>query len=122
MASASMHNEKIYCVYILCNKPYGTLYIGFTGELYNRMAQHLAKEKPGFTARYDVNRLVHYETFADPGTGIQREKTLKKWPRAWKINLIERENPHWDDLFAQMNRNYQVRPVRIGLEDFGPTR
>jgi putative endonuclease len=87
-------------VYILASKPYGTLYIGVTGDLIRRTFEHRNGAVEGFTKRYDVKRLVWFEEHADIIAAIAREKTLKKWPRQWKINLIERDNPHWADLFA----------------------
>jgi putative endonuclease len=91
--------ERVYYVYILASKPYGTLYIGVTGDLISRIAQHKDSQVPGFTARYKVHMLVYYEPFGEIGAAIQREKTMKKWPRQWKINLIEKDNPHWRDLY-----------------------
>ena len=110
-----MRDEKTYCVYILASKPHGTLYIGFSGDLTSRMEQHLSGAIEGFTKRYGVHRLVHFEVFGNASEGIQREKTMKKWPRQWKINLIERDNPHWDDLHLQTSRNYQVAPIQFGV-------
>jgi putative endonuclease len=97
-------DEKIYTVYILASKLYGTLYIGVTGDLISRVGQHRDEVCAGFTKKYGVHRLVWYQEFSDVNLAIQREKTMKKWPRAWKINLIERENPHWDDLYPQFFR------------------
>lgn len=94
--------EKIYSVYILASKPYGTLYIGVSGDLISRVVEHRSGQKPGFTSRYKVFTLVYFETFGEIDYAIQREKTMKKWPRQWKINLIERDNPHWQDLFPQL--------------------
>ncbi len=91
--------EHLYAVYILASKPHGVLYIGFTGRLSVRIAQHKREEIEGFTKRYHVHRLVYYEVFARPGAAIQREKQLKKWNRAWKIQLIERHNPDWHELY-----------------------
>ena len=93
------NEERVYAVYILASKFYGTLYIGVTGDLISRIAQHMAAETPGFTKKYKVHKLVWFENFGEIGAAIQREKTMKKWPRQWKINLIERGNPHWQDLF-----------------------
>ncbi len=90
---------QTYCVYILASKPYGTLYIGVTRCLVGRVLQHREEFFEGFTKRYGVKMLVYYEAFEDVRVAIQREKSLKRWPRAWKINLIERDNPHWTDLF-----------------------
>jgi putative endonuclease len=89
-----------YAVYILASGTNGTLYIGVTGDLERRVAEHRDGAVPGFTRRYGVKRLIHYEQFGDVNEAIAREKQLKKWNRAWKLNLIERDNPHWDDLAA----------------------
>jgi len=90
--------EKQPCVYILCSKPYGTLYIGVTSDLIARLHQHRTGSIRGFTSRYDVHRLIRYELFGDMEGAILREKQLKRWHRQWKINLIESENPQWADL------------------------
>jgi putative endonuclease len=91
--------EKSYWVYILASGRIGTLYIGITSDLVRRVYQHRAKLTRGFTARYGVIRLVHFEQFDDPENAIRREKRLKKWKRSWKIDLIEKHNPQWDDLY-----------------------
>ena len=96
------HEERVYAVYIMASKPYGTLYIGVTGDLISRIAQHKAGEVSGFTQTYKVHTLVWFEYFGDIGIAIQREKTMKKWLRQWKINLIERDNPHWQDLYSRL--------------------
>jgi len=93
------HGEKTYCTYILASKPHGVLYIGFTGDLASRVYQHKHEELEGFTKRYHAKHLVYYEAFCDPLPGIEREKQLKKWNRAWKIHLIEKHNPDWRDLY-----------------------
>ncbi len=90
-----------YHVYILANTKRGTLYVGVTGNIHERMAAHRSRAVASFTRRYAVHRLVHLEGFADPLSAIAREKRLKKWPRAWKVALIERENPDWEDLAAR---------------------
>jgi putative endonuclease len=77
----------------------GTLYIGVTSDLVRRVAEHRLKLAEGFTERYDVGRLVYFEQFDDPENAIRREKRLKKWNRAWKIRLIEENNPNWNDLY-----------------------
>jgi putative endonuclease len=94
--------ERVYAVYLLASKPYGTRYIGVTGNLLSRITEHRNGTVEGFTKTYKVGRLVWYETFHDMGLAIQREKTMKKWPRQWKINLIERHNPHWEDLYSRL--------------------
>ena len=91
--------ERVYAVYMLASKPYGTLYIGVTGDLISRISQHKSGEVPGFTRKYKIHTLVWFEYFGEIDAAIQREKTMKKWPRDWKINLIERDNPHWQDLY-----------------------
>ncbi|NJL50463.1 MAG: GIY-YIG nuclease family protein [Blastochloris sp.] len=92
----------MFFVYMLASKPNGTLYIGVTRDLIRRVHEHKTKAVPGFTAKYDVTRLVYVETFDDPETAIAREKQLKGWNRAWKIRLIERGNPDWRDLFEEL--------------------
>ena len=94
--------ERVYHVYILCSRKHGTLYIGVTGELARRLWEHREGMVEGFSTRYGVKRLVYVEAFGDVRAAIQREKTMKKWPREWKINLIERDNPHWMDLYPTM--------------------
>ena len=89
--------SKQPCVYILASARYGTLYIGVTANLVARLHQHRTGAG-GFTSRYAVFRLVHYEWLADMPAAIAREKQLKRWHRDWKINLIERDNPAWNDL------------------------
>jgi putative endonuclease len=94
--------QRIYSVYILASATNGTLYIGVTGNLVSRIVQHRNKEIPGFTARYCVTRLVWWQDFEDVQLAIQREKTMKKWPRAWKIKTIEQANPDWNDLYPTL--------------------
>ena len=90
---------RTYHVYIMASGRSGTLYIGVTGDLASRVHQHREGLVEGFTKRYDVKMLVHCEPFEDVRLAIQREKSLKKWPRAWKIALIEKTNPDWRDLY-----------------------
>ena len=93
-----MREERRPCVYILASGHYGTLYIGVTSDLIARLWQHRNNALPGFTSRYAVYRLVHFEMFGDMEHAIVREKQLKNWHRQWKINLINAENPEWRDL------------------------
>ena len=86
-------------VYILASKRNGTLHIGVTNDLIRRVWEHRNDEVKGFTKRYQVHRLVHFEAFDEPEFAIGREKTLKKWPRKWKLALIEKDNPEWRDLW-----------------------
>ena len=97
-----MPHERIYFVYILASKPQGTLYIGVTSDIYRRMIEHRDGRGSAFTRKYKIHTLMWFETFTDIQAAIQREKSLKLWPRAWKVNLIERDNPHWQDLFVAM--------------------
>lgn len=89
---------KEYYVYILASKKNGVLYIGVTNNLMRRISEHKMSLNKGFSWRYNVKRLVYYETFASVEEAIVREKRLKKWNRDWKVSLIEKENPEWKDL------------------------
>ena len=91
-----------YYVYILANKPNGTIYIGITNDLIRRIHEHRHDLIKGFTSRYGIHLLVHYEQCTDVAVAIQREKRLKKWNRTWKIRLIETENPQWHDLYSDL--------------------
>jgi putative endonuclease len=91
-----------YYVYILASQPRGTLYIGMTNDLIRRVDEHRNDIIECFTKRYGVHLLVHYEQCADVSAAIWREKRLKKWNRAWKIRLIESENPKWRDLYPDL--------------------
>jgi putative endonuclease len=85
-------------IYILASGRRGTIYIGSSSNLMQRLYQHREGLIPGFTRRYGVKRLVHFEMFDTIDAAIARERQLKEWRRGWKIELIERENFHWDDL------------------------
>jgi len=87
-----------YHVYIMSNKKNGTIYIGMSGNIKERIHQHKNKYSKGFVNKYNLNLLVYYEKFDLPNEAIKREKQLKKWNRLWKINLINDFNPDWDDL------------------------
>ncbi|MGB0577803.1 MAG: GIY-YIG nuclease family protein [Alphaproteobacteria bacterium] len=91
-----------YYVYILASAIRGTLYIGVTNDLARRVYEHRTGLVEGFTKRHGVKSLVHFETLADPASAIEREKKLKKWRRARKIELIERDNPDWADLYQSI--------------------
>jgi putative endonuclease len=94
---------KFSSVYIVTNKPRGVLYLGVTTDLVRRVSEHRQSLIPGFTRRYNCTRLVWYEIHEDVRTAIQRETSLKRWYRTWKVELIERENPTWRDLFFEMS-------------------
>ena len=88
----------MYFVYILSNKKNGTLYVGVTSNLVYRVLQHKNNAFSGFTAQYNLKNLVYYEAYEEITDAIKREKNIKKWRRVWKITLIERDNPHWNEL------------------------
>ena len=91
-----------YYVYILASRKNGTLYTGVTNKLHVRLHQHRLKMADGFTARYNVDQLIYFETTTDPYAAISREKQIKGWRRAKKVALIERMNPQWRDLFDDL--------------------
>jgi putative endonuclease len=93
-----------YYVYILASRPNGTLYVGVTNDLVRRTYEHRESFADGFTKRYGVKRLVHFEAYDDVRLALQREKNIKHWSRAWKIALIEERNPHWSDLWPTIAR------------------
>jgi putative endonuclease len=94
--------DNRFYVYILANRKHGAIYIGVTNDLIRRIYEHKEKLVPGFTKDYGVDKLVYYEIFDDPESAIAREKRLKRWRRNWKIELIERDNPNWDDLYSAL--------------------
>ena len=89
-------------VYILASQPNGTLYIGVTNNLVRRVWEHRNDQVEGFTQKHGVHRLVYYEMHTSMIEAIRREKQMKKWYREWKINLIEKENPQWRDLWPDI--------------------
>ena len=98
-----MKKKHIYYVYILANKRNGTLYIGVCNNLFSRSLQHKLKQDPkSFTAKYSINKLVYHEIYQYIQDAIAREKELKRYQRAWKIALIEKDNSTWRDLFHDM--------------------
>ena len=98
----SPRDPKIPCVYILASQRNGTLYVGVTSDLPGRIWQHRADLVPGFTRKYGVHRLVWYEVHSTMESAIMREKTIKGWRRAWKLELIENANPDWRDLYQEI--------------------
>ena len=94
--------EKVYSVYILTNKRDTVLYTGITGDLRSRGYQHREKLLSGFTSRYNVSKLVHYEAGYDPSGAIAREKQIKASSRHKKIDLVNRTNPEWRDLYDEL--------------------
>jgi len=95
---------KQFFVYILASKRNGTLYIGVTNDLLRRVREHKEKyNKNSFTSRYNVEKLVYYEVSDNVESAIMREKNLKAWKRIWKLELIEKENPDWEDLYYKIS-------------------
>jgi putative endonuclease len=94
--------EHLYFVYILASGRNGTLYIGVTNDVMRRTWEHKSDLVEGFTRKYGVHTLVWYETHGDINEAIAQEKRLKKWRRAWKIELIEKHNSGWNDLYQRL--------------------
>jgi putative endonuclease len=92
----------MYFVYVLASRKNGTLYVGVTNDLIRRVYEHRNDLVEGFTKRYGVHLLVYHESTSDVAAAIQREKQIKKWNRAWKIELIEQLNPEWRDLYNEL--------------------
>jgi putative endonuclease len=91
-----------YWMYILASKPRGTLYVGMTNDLVRRVAEHRDGLVPGFTKTYNVKMLVYFEEHESVLDAIKREKRVKRWRRAWKIELIREKNPDWRDMFGEI--------------------
>jgi putative endonuclease len=97
------HDEMAYFVYILASRRNGTFYVGVTNDLARRIHEHRACTVQGFTRRHGVARLVYCEIYPAILDAISREKRLKRWNRAWKIQAIDAFNPEWDDLYESLN-------------------
>jgi putative endonuclease len=97
-----MKYEKNYYTYIMASAKNGTLYIGVTSNLADRIDKHKQGMYDGFTKKYKVDKLVYYEIYGDVYEAITKEKQLKKWNREWKIKLIEKNNPGWKDLYDDL--------------------
>lgn len=94
--------ERSFYVYVMANKRNGTIYIGVTNDLARRAHEHREGVVKGFTSRYGLKTLVYYECFNSILSAIQRETSLKRWPRKWKLELIETRNPRWHDLYEEL--------------------
>ena len=92
------------CVYLLASQRGGTLYVGVTSNIIKRVAEHRTDIRPGFTADHGVHRLVWFEPHDVMESAIRREKAIKGWKRTWKVQLIERANPWWIDLFPKLSQ------------------
>jgi putative endonuclease len=95
-----------FFVYMLASRRNGALYIGHTDDLLWRVTQHREHHRPGFTDKYGVTRLVWWEEYESRDDAFLRERRMKKWRRAWKIELIERFNPSWNDLYEDLLRDF----------------
>ncbi len=93
---------KTFFVYMMASKKNGTLYIGVTNDLVRRVWEHKLNVIQGFTQKYNIHKLVWFEATSDINAAILREKQMKKWRRQWKIDLIEKENPEWIDLYDEI--------------------
>ena len=93
---------KSFYVYILTNKPQGTFYVGMSSDLPKRIWEHKNQVAEGFTKKYNLKNLVYYEAHENAESAIRREKRLKKWDRQWKVELIEKDNPDWRDLYENI--------------------
>ena len=91
-----------YYVYILASKRNGTLYVGYTGDLARRVYEHKNNMVEGFTKKYGVHNLVYFEECVDREAAMLREKQIKEWKRRWKLEMIEKANPEWEDLYGQI--------------------
>ena len=100
-----MHREKQFVVYLLASKRNGTLYLGMTSNLSQRIWQHKNHVTTGFSNSYSVTKLVWFELHETAESAIQREKQIKKWNRNWKLDLIEKDNPEWRDLYPEIAAN-----------------
>jgi putative endonuclease len=96
--------SRSYAVYLLASRPRGTLYVGVTSDLIKRVAEHRAGLVEGFTKKYGVKTLVWYQLTESIESAIVREKQIKKWNRAWKVELIEKANAGWRDLYPEIMR------------------
>jgi len=94
--------ENSYYVYILASKRNGTLYTGITNNLKRRIYEHKNNLIKGFTQKYNIHNLVYFETTNDVNAAIEREKNIKKWNRKWKLELIEKQNPNWNNLYDNL--------------------
>jgi putative endonuclease len=111
-----VREEKRYYVYIMASRSL-TFYTGVTGDIYNRALQHKAGEIDGFTKKYNVNRLVYYETFKYVNNALSREKQIKAWTRAKRLALIKTMNPAWQDLAEGWGESTKLQIPRYARDD-----
>jgi putative endonuclease len=113
-----VYDERRYFVYILTN-PSKTLYTGVTNNLRRRIREHREKRAEGFTAKYNITRLVYFESFVDIRNAIEREKQVKAWTRAKRIGLVESVNPEWNDLSREWDQPQTFRFTSGGVKSGG---
>lgn len=111
--------NKAYYVYILSNERYGTLYVGVTSDIVKRVWQHREGIIDGFTKKYNIKRLMWFETHEDVRAAITREKQIKKWNRSWKIELIQTGNPRWQDLYEVSSNRHSMDSRLLGNDTLG---
>ena len=116
-----MRSEKRYYVYIMASRSLN-LYTGITDDILRRALEHKSGEIEGFTKRYNINRLVHYETFRYVNNAIAREKQIKVWTRAKRIALIKSQNPTWQDLAEDWGEKFELQIPRRARDDKGSSR
>jgi len=107
-----------FFTYIMASQRNGTLYTGSTDDLVSRSLQHKAKRFSGFTSKYGVDRLVWYEVFESRSAAVKRERQIKKWNRQWKLDLIEKTNPGWEDLTDRLRLGDDL----VDAKDWAPPR
>ena len=112
--------DRTYWVYMLASGKHGTIYVGVTNSLERRIAEHKAKEVPGFTKRHGVDRLVWFRGYGEVTEAIHFEKQLKRWRRDWKVQLVEEENPNWQDIYPAMMALPPLHPDLRGIEIASP--
>lgn len=115
-----MHNVYVYSAYIFASRPYGTLDTGVTDSLSKRVVGHREARGSKFTKKYGGTKRIWFQDFTCVDNAIQREKSIKRWPRAWKINSIERSNPDRHDLFPAMQKNEAEEPLARASIEMGP--
>lgn len=104
--------SRLTATYMLASRKHGTLYLGSALDLIARVAEHKTGAGSGFTAKYGVTRLVWYQPFLLIAEAREREYAMKKWRRDWKTNFIERDNPHWDDLYPALIGSVLINPAK----------
>ena len=105
-----MNGDRTYWIYLMTNEPRGVLYVGMTSDLARRAFEHRERLLEGFTKRYHLDRLVYFEAHCEAAVAAQRERAMKRWRRDWKIELVERFNPTWADLFDRVVREAGFEP------------